>query len=104
MNLKTFVLVAAPLFVLTAAFAMDGPLEPRATAQSAPVGTVPKPWNERELSDWATPLAELGHRPRFYSATEFEKIPQAKLYRAYPVYHPDHEPPGYWEWLQRQPP
>jgi len=66
--------------------------------------TIPKAYNDHDLSDWATPLRGLGTRPGFYSETEFDKIPAPKFYRTYPVYHPDHEPKGYWEWLLKQPP
>jgi hypothetical protein len=65
--------------------------------------TVPKAWDDRELSDWATPLPVLGARPGFFPETEFNTVPVPKLYRTYPAYDPDHEPPGYWEWLQKQP-
>jgi hypothetical protein len=105
METKRFVpVVTAAAFALSGALSMDGLVEPRAAAQSAPSITIPKAWNDRALSNWATPLAGLGLRPGFYSEAEFEKIPVAQLYRAYPAYHPDHEPPGYWEWLQKQAP
>jgi hypothetical protein len=61
-------------------------------------------WNDRELADWSTPLRGLGLRPGFYSEAEFAKIRPQTLYRSYPAYHPDREPPGYWEWLQNQAP
>src|SRR5262245_34052188 len=73
-------------------------------AQGAPSITIPKAYNDRALSDWATPLPALGARPGFYTEKQFETIPVPKFYRTYPVYHPDREPPGYWEWLQQQPP
>jgi len=60
-------------------------------------------WNDRDLTDWATPLLGLGARPGFYPENEFTKIPVQTVYRSYPAYHPDREPPGYWEWLQKQP-
>ena len=43
----------------------------------------PKIWDDAALKEWATPVAGLGIRP-------------------YPVYHPDNEPPGYWEELQKK--
>src|SRR5712691_4348782 len=61
---------------------------------------VPKAWADSALAEWATPLPVLGVRPGFYSEAEFYKIPVDTVYRSYPVYHPDHEPKRYWEWVQ----
>lgn len=66
--------------------------------------TVPKAWDDGELSEWATPLAALGLRPAHFSEAELAKVPIYFYYRSYPVYHPDREPPGYWEWLQSRRP
>jgi hypothetical protein len=104
MNPKTFARAVPLLFTIAAALATPGTAPVRVAAQSASSILVPKAWNDRDLSDWATQLPGLGLRPGFYSETEFDKIPVAKLYRTYPAYHPDYEPPGYWEWLQKQTP
>jgi hypothetical protein len=63
----------------------------------------PKTWDARELSDWATPLAGLGVRPGHFSPEEYYRAP-VENYRTYPVYHPDREPPGYWEALKKKKP
>jgi hypothetical protein len=42
-------------------------------------------------------------RPGHYSAAEYYAAPSDN-FRTYPVYRPDKEPPGYWEWLQKQKP
>jgi hypothetical protein len=104
MNPETFVRAVPLLFTLGAALATPGTAPDRVAAQSASSSVVPKAWNDRDLSDWATPLRGLGLRPGFYSQAEFEQIPVAAFYRTYPMYHPDYEPAGYWEWLQKQPP
>src|SRR5262245_7383499 len=104
MDARTFVRVTPPLFTFLVAFWVQAVLGPPVDAQSAPSITIPNAWNDRDLSDWATPLAGLGLRPGFYSQTEFERIPVPSLYRTYPMYHPDREPAGYWEWLQKQTP
>ena len=64
---------------------------------------VPRIWNETDLSDWATPLAQLDVRPAHFSPAEYYAVP-ADNFRTYPVYPPDREPAGYWEWLQQQKP
>src|SRR5687768_1590719 len=64
---------------------------------------VPKIWDDKALAEWATPVAALGIRPGHFSSAEYYAIP-ADNFKTYPVYRPDREPPGYWEWLQRQKP
>ena len=65
--------------------------------------TVPRIWDDAALADWATPVAGLNVRPSNYSAAEYYAVPGDNL-KTYPVYPPDKEPPGYWEWLQQQKP
>ena len=63
----------------------------------------PRIWNDGALAEWATPVAGLNVRPSHYSSAEYYASPEENL-RTYPVYHPDSEPPGYWDWLQKQNP
>ena len=42
-------------------------------------------------------------RPGHFTASEYYAVPGENL-RTYPVYRPDREPPGYWDWLQKQKP
>src|SRR5262245_30476156 len=63
----------------------------------------PKIWNDADLADWATPIAGLNVRPAHYSEAEYYAVPADNL-KTYPVYHPDAEPPGYWEDLQKRKP
>jgi hypothetical protein len=65
--------------------------------------TAPKIWDDKALEDWATPIAALGVRPSQFTAAEYYTVPGENL-RTYPVYRPDREPPGYWEWLKKQKP
>ena len=60
-------------------------------------------WDDRELADWATPIAALNLRPAHYTSAEYYRVPADNL-RTYPVYHPGSEPPGYWEELQKKKP
>jgi hypothetical protein len=64
---------------------------------------VPEIWDDARLADWSTPLAALNVRPGHFSSEEYYLVPADNL-RTYPVYPPDREPPGYWEWLQSQKP
>src|SRR5262245_59936939 len=70
-------------------------------AQSGP--RVPMIWNEEDLKEWATPLAQIEVRPGHFSSAEYYSTPADNL-RTYPVYPPYREPPGYWEWLNQQKP
>ena len=55
------------------------------------------------LADWATPVATLNLRPTHLPESEYYAVSGDNL-RTYPVYHPDAEPPGYWEELQKKKP
>jgi len=64
---------------------------------------VPRIWDDAALADWATPVAGLNVRPSHYSSAEYYSVPGENL-RTYPIYHPDAEPPGYWEELNKKKP
>jgi hypothetical protein len=74
-----------------------------AIAQKRDRVQVPRIWDGKALEDWATPIAALGVRPGHFTPAEYYAEPADNL-RTYPVYRPDKEPPGYWEWLQKQKP
>src|SRR4029453_16804250 len=63
----------------------------------------PRIWDDAALEEWATPIAALNIRPGHYTSAEYYQVPADNL-RTYPVYPPDKEPAGYWEWLQQQKP
>ena len=65
--------------------------------------SVPKVWRSEELKGWATPIAAIAVRPGHISEELYSSIP-AHNFRTYPVYHPDREPAGYWDQLQRRRP
>jgi hypothetical protein len=64
----------------------------------------PRFWNDRELADWATPVAGLNVRPGHFSERQYYATPLAEWVRTFPVYFPGHEPPGYWEMLRARKP
>lgn len=60
---------------------------------------IPKVWDDEAMATIELPLPSASHSPRHVSSEYYYSIPARKIYKSYPVYHPDHEPPGYWEWL-----
>jgi hypothetical protein len=64
----------------------------------------PRIWNERDLAEWASPVAGLDVRPGHFSEAEFYAGPVGDWLRTYPVYFPGREPDGYWERLQQMKP
>jgi hypothetical protein len=73
-----------------------------ATLAQSPM-QAPRIWDDSELEDWATPIAALSLRPAHFSSSQYYSVP-GDNFRTYPVYHPDSEPPGYWDGLQKQKP
>lgn len=65
--------------------------------------SAPRIWDDKALEDWATPIAALGVRPGHFTSREYYSALVENL-KTYPVYRPDREPPGYWDWLQKQKP
>jgi len=74
-----------------------------AAGQNPATTAPPKIWDDAALETWATPIAALGVRPSHFSSAEYYSVPADNL-MTYPVYRPDREPPGYWDWLQKQKP
>ena len=64
----------------------------------------PRFWNDRELSDWATPVVGINVRPGHYSEKEYYSAPELELVRTYPVYAPGREPAGYWQMIRNAKP
>jgi hypothetical protein len=62
--------------------------------------SAPRFWNDRDLADWATPVAGLNLRPGHYSDKEYYAAPVGEWVRTYPVYFPGREPEGYWNMLR----
>ena len=66
--------------------------------------TIPDTWDEARLASLQVPLAHAGPSPEHVPGAYYRSIPVRPIYRSYDVYHPDREPDGYLEWLQRQDP
>jgi hypothetical protein len=72
-------------------------------AAAVPAAEIPKLWDEKELAEWANPVAGLNVRPGHFSESEYYAAPVDNL-RTYPVYAPDREPAGYWDSLKKKKP
>lgn len=85
---------------LALAAALIAPTRGADAATTPGARKAPRIWDDAELASWALPLHGLNAAPKFYSSAEYYAAP-VQEFRTYPVYHPDREPAGYWEWLQQ---
>jgi mono/diheme cytochrome c family protein len=65
---------------------------------------IPRTWDEAAITSIEVPLPQPQASPVHLTPAEYYSIPAREVYRSFPVYHPDREPPGYWEWLHQQEP
>jgi hypothetical protein len=65
---------------------------------------VPRTWTAAAVAALELPLADPKASPVHLSEEAYYQIPARVIYKTYPVYHPDHEPRGYMEWLAQQEP
>jgi hypothetical protein len=73
------------------------------SAFAQPAGALieaPRFWNDRDLAEWATPVAGLNVRPGHYSQKEYYSAPVGEFVRTHPVYFPGREPAGYWDMIR----
>ncbi len=71
--------------------------------QTDPDG-VPRAWDDLAVAGFELPLAVPERSPRHIRAAQYYTLPVARMWKSYPIYRPDEEPPGYIEWLKRQDP
>src|SRR5262245_25110880 len=62
---------------------------------------IPKIYDDAETATWHLPLAVAKVSPSFLTSSYFYARKVRPIYRTYPSYHPDHEPPGHFEQLKR---
>lgn len=74
------------------------------SALAQPQISAPRIWNDRDLAEWATPVAALKVRPGHLSEQEYYAIRVGEWVRTYPVYFPGREPEGYYQMLQSKKP
>jgi len=66
--------------------------------------SVPKVWDDAIMASVELPLVEPAWSPKQISAEYYYKIPVRPIYRSFPVYRPDREPPGYLSSLVKRDP
>lgn len=66
------------------------------------VDHIPMVWTDEAMKEWELPHANPAFSAEPVSEEFYYKLPERVIYRTYPVYHPDHEPDGYWVWLHEQ--
>ena len=80
------------------------------SAPSVPQGTnrvplpIPRTWDDLAVASLQVPLAVAEASPVQISSKYYYGIPVRPVYKSYAVYHPEKEPAGYIDWLERQEP
>ncbi|MDX1996761.1 MAG: hypothetical protein SF066_03495 [Thermoanaerobaculia bacterium] len=67
---------------------------------------IPRTWDDAALASLEIPLAlaDANSQPKHVDSGYYYRIVEKQIYKSYPVYHPDREPPGYFDQLlQREP-
>jgi hypothetical protein len=95
MSYRTRALIVVAFAAILAAFVVGSSQTP---APRRPV-EIPKTWDDEAMRSLEVPLADPAASPRHVTADYYYRIPVRPIFKSYPVYHPDHEPPGYLERL-----
>ncbi|HZO54230.1 MAG TPA: di-heme oxidoredictase family protein [Bryobacteraceae bacterium] len=73
-------------------------------AAGAFAAEIPRTWDAEAVAKLEVPLANVKATPVHISEADYYAMPERKIYRSYPVYHPAREPRGYQQWLAEQEP
>jgi len=65
---------------------------------------IPNTWVDEEMESLELPLVQPEYSPKSISASYYSRFPVLTIYKSYPVYHPDYEPPGYLDKLRQMEP
>lgn len=65
---------------------------------------IPKIWNDEDMRILEIPLAQAAASPVHVSSDYYYRIPARTIFKTYPVYPPDREPPGYIDQLEQRDP
>jgi hypothetical protein len=65
---------------------------------------IPRTWDDEAVAALEVPLANPKFSPQHVSSDNYYRMRVRPIYKTYPVYAPDKEPPGYVEWLAKQEP
>ncbi|MEP7362863.1 MAG: hypothetical protein ABI972_06375 [Acidobacteriota bacterium] len=73
-------------------------------ASGAIAAEIPRTWNDAAVAKLEVPLANVKAATVHVSEAAYYAMPERKIYRSYPVYHPAREPQGYQKWLAEREP
>jgi hypothetical protein len=76
----------------------------RAQERTGPGIAIPKTWDDAAMANLEIPLANPATSPKYPRAEYYYHISVRPIYKSYPIYAPNHEPPGYLDWLKQQEP
>ena len=65
---------------------------------------IPRIWDDAARAGMELPLVNPAASPLYPPANYYYRIPERRIYKTYPIYHPDKEPKGYTNWLAQQEP
>jgi len=65
---------------------------------------IPRTWDDAAMATLELPLADPAASPKYPPADYYYRIAVRPIYKSYPIYAPDREPPGYLDWLKQQEP
>src|SRR5260221_4275606 len=73
-------------------------------AQTTENGTIPKTWDNEAVAALELPLANAAFSPVHVTSDYYYRMIARPIYKSYPIYAPDKEPPGYQDWLKLREP
>jgi len=79
-------------------------LPKKAGKQKSFTPAIPKTWDTEAMKSLEVPLATRIASPKHITSDYYYRMPVRPIYRSYPIYHPDHEPPGYFNSLTQKEP
>jgi mono/diheme cytochrome c family protein len=62
---------------------------------SASQPQIPRTWADSAIATFEVPLATPDYSPQHVSEEYYYALPERVIWKTYPIYHPDREPPGY---------
>jgi hypothetical protein len=90
-----------PTALVWAAAALLASFLPLTTSTAQSRINIPKIWDDAELSAMTLPPALPEGKIIYLPSETYYTLNPLPIYKTYPVYHPDREPKGYFEWLRR---
>lgn len=72
---------------------------PAPVAQDPPSPGIPRTWTDDDVATFELPLAEPANSPQHVPEAYYYALPERVIWKSYPIYRPDREPPGYRDQL-----